>query len=433
MSTPCSRLQPESRQAVGRGAACLVVRRRWTRLAMVLAVCVAGSGAGCPRMMRNMGPQLPRALPPNATLDQVLALLNQNSGAIQSFSSTRARLSTPGAPAIDANLVFQRDRNFRLRGGTTFTGPEVDLGSNQELFWFWVKRNVPPALYFCRHQQFAASRAKESLPIEPDWLIKALGIVSFDASEQHQGPYAVRGGRLEIRSTQPGVPNAHPRVTVIDDARGVILEQHVYDERGSLLATASLSQHSRDPATGIIMPRRVQVRWPPAQFEMTIEFYDLAINRVVGDPQELYTKPTYPGYPDVDLADPRSLAPPPNAGVSLPPANGIPTLGYPSGASATPAMGMGAPLAPEVATNVAPYNSIPETMAPTLALPGSPPVYTPEPAAPAPSGTNYGSTNVARTSAWGAANVAPASTGTLRRASLPAPPLGAVPRSTLVE
>ena len=398
--------------------------------ALMLAVCCSAGGAGCPRMMQNMGPQLPRALPPNAPLNQVVDLINQNTHAIQAFSSTRARLSTPGAPSIDANLVYQRDRNFRLRGGTTFTGPEVDLGSNPELFWFWVKRNTPPALYFCRHQQFTGP-ARESLPVEPEWLIKALGIVSFDASELHQGPTPLHGGRIQIVSTQPGNPSGRRRVTVVDDARGVILEQHVYDERGSLLASAMLSQHARDPATGVIMPRRVQVRWPPAQLDMTIEFYDLAINRVVGDPNELFVKPTYPGFPDVDLADPRSLAPPPALGSA--PSNGwnggvVPASGYVAPTWTSPSSAIDRPVG-GVASAAA-------SASPSSVLPGSPPVYTPE--------KGLATVQSGRLAAGRSDNPYPPSTqtdqrpattfGTRRpRAAAAIPPIGAVPGGSAAE
>ena len=45
----------------------------------------------------------------------------------------------------NADIAFQRPRSFRLVGAK-FIGPEVDLGSNDELLWFWVKRAQPPAL-----------------------------------------------------------------------------------------------------------------------------------------------------------------------------------------------------------------------------------------------------------------------------------------------
>ena len=52
---------------------------------------------------------------------------------------------------LSGNIAAERPGRFRLTAGTAVTGQEIDLGSNDELFWMWVRRNQPPAVYFCRH------------------------------------------------------------------------------------------------------------------------------------------------------------------------------------------------------------------------------------------------------------------------------------------
>ena len=47
---------------------------------------------------------------------------------------------------------------------------ELDVGSNDELFWFWIKRNKPRALFYCRHDQFGSSNARQMIPVDPGWL-----------------------------------------------------------------------------------------------------------------------------------------------------------------------------------------------------------------------------------------------------------------------
>lgn len=276
---------------------------------VVLLLLLAASGANCQQMVGRYSQPLPRVLPPAATLAQVIEVVNNNSSAVTSFSTMRASVSTTGFPALNANVAFQRPRGFRLRGDLALSGPEVDLGSNETLFWFWVRRENPPALYYCRHDQFAASAARQVLPVAPDWIGQALGLVSFDASEQHEGPYPVRGGKLEIRSTSPG-QNGARRITILDESSGIVLEQHVYDGRGTRVASAVLSGHQRDPATGVIMPRKVRIDWPTANFDLTIELSDLQINSLTADPAALFAKPEYPGYVNVDLAAPNTLGPP---------------------------------------------------------------------------------------------------------------------------
>ena len=51
-----------------------------------------------------------------------------------------------------------------------------------------MRRNQPPAVYYCRHDQFAASQARQMVPFEPAWLIEALGVAEIDPGLPHQGP-----------------------------------------------------------------------------------------------------------------------------------------------------------------------------------------------------------------------------------------------------
>src|SRR5215213_10982086 len=116
---------------------------------VILSGLIATSGASCPQMMQQYTQPLPRALQPNPPLDQVIAVVNDNSSRVHSLYAPRATVSVPGFPGLRSIIAYQRQRNFRLRAETAFTGPEIDLGSNNDLFWFWVKRNQPPALFFC--------------------------------------------------------------------------------------------------------------------------------------------------------------------------------------------------------------------------------------------------------------------------------------------
>jgi hypothetical protein len=277
----------------------------------------AASGASCPQVLQQYTQPIPRALPPSASLQQVMQVVNDNTKNIVSFQSTRASISTPGFPALNANIAFQRPNLFRLQAGTSFTGPEVDAGSNELLFWFWVRRNQPPAMYFCRHDQFAYSPVRQVLPVEPNWLIEALGVVSFDPNGQNQGPTAVGAGRLQVLSLIPSSTGGFQRITIVDDSRGVVLEEHVYDRQGTRLASATLSRHMRDPATGVTLPRHVEIQWPPAKFELGIDLGDVQINRLDPNSQQLWMMPTYPGYSPVDLAQP-NLLPPAGPGMAPP-------------------------------------------------------------------------------------------------------------------
>jgi hypothetical protein len=286
-----------------------------------LLVLVVSSGAGCPQLLRQYTQPIPRALPPSASLDQIVDVVNDNSARITSLSAPNATLTVPGFPTLNANIALVRPRSFRLVA-QKFIGPEFDMGSNDELFWFWVRRAQPPALYFCRHGQFNASAARQILPVEPEWLIEALGIVTFDRAGQIEGPFSVGGGRVEIRTRTPSSTGPISRIAIVDESTGVVLEDHIYNAQGVRLATAILSKHKRDLAAQVTLPHHVEVQWPPANMTFTLELGDITVNQLTANPHELFAKPVYSGYTEIDLAQPGGLvpvAPPPSAaGVSAP-------------------------------------------------------------------------------------------------------------------
>ncbi|MGD9724040.1 MAG: hypothetical protein AB7O59_22495 [Pirellulales bacterium] len=285
-----------------------------TRALCGLLVLLACGGAGCPRVVQQYVQPIPRALPPSPSLDQIVNIVNDNSARINSLSAPAATITMAGYPALSANINFMRPRSLRLVAHK-FIGPELDVGSNDELMWFWVRRAQPPALYFCSHSQFGTSAARQVLPVDPEWLIEALGLITFDRSGQIEGPFPVGSGRVEIRTRNNTSTGTVSRIVIIDDSRGIVLEDHIYDGQGVRLATARLSGHKHDPATGAKLPRHVDIQWPPAGMEIALELGDVTINQLSATPQELFTKPVYQGFSEVDLAQPGGLVPvsPPSA------------------------------------------------------------------------------------------------------------------------
>ena len=283
---------------------------RGLRLLLVVGLVSLG-GAGCPQFLRQFTLSPPRVLPQSPTLQQVIQVVNDNNSRIHSFSTTRATLSGPALPTLQANLAFQRPKRLRLKAGTALTGPELDLGSNDDLFWFWVKRNSPPAVYYCRHDQLAASPARRMMPFELDWLVEAFGITQFDPALPHQGPFRLPGDRLEVRTIRETPQGTTTKITIVDGAQGWVLEQHLYDARGRLIASAVADGHRRDPLTNLVMPKSVKINCPQAQFSMRMDLGPVQINRLAGDPAELWTMPHFQNAGVVDLGNPNLRLPQP--------------------------------------------------------------------------------------------------------------------------
>ena len=227
--------------------------------------------------------------------------MNANSQKVDQLQSTGATLKVPGVPALRASVNFERAKRFRLIADTSITGVELDMGSNDNEFWMWVKRNRPPAVYFCRHDEFHNSAVRDVIPIDPAWIAEALGVVYFDPRGRHEGPYPAGEGRIEIRTKIPTPEGDVTKVTVLDDSHGWVLEQHMFDVTGNRVASAVSSHHKYDPAIGVSLPRHIEIELPTIEMQFTLEVSDYIVNRLTGDPAALWTRPDRNEIPPVDL------------------------------------------------------------------------------------------------------------------------------------
>jgi hypothetical protein len=318
-----------------------MTRYRTVVLLSVLLGLFSLSGAQCNFLAPREDPiaRLPPALPPSPTLQQVIAVVNNNSTRIQSFSTSQASLSMQGFPALRANIAFQRPMRLRLRADLPIAGQEVDAGSNDELFWFWARRNEPAALYYCRHDQFAASPVRRNLAIDPSWLIEALGLAQLDPALPHQGPRVRPDGGLEIRTSLSTPQGPATKITILDPRQALILAQYLYDARNQLAASAVAGRYRQDPLTGLFMPTVVEIQTAAVQgstpLKLRIDQGPVEITRPIPNVHQLWIWPTIPGWPVVDLCNPAARASPATT-LATPPAYSATPPAYPLTPPATP-------------------------------------------------------------------------------------------------
>ncbi|MEI8226655.1 MAG: hypothetical protein WCH77_00115 [Planctomycetota bacterium] len=273
----------------------------------LLVICLASSGATCPQVLRGyqVGTMpLPRALPPQATLDQIIAGVHDNTQRVRSYMAPQAVLVVPGVPRLSAQVACEPPRRFRLRAQTSVTGSELDIGSNDDLFWLWIRRHQPPVMLFCRHDQYAQSSARRLLPLRADWMPELLGLVNFRSEDRHEGPFTLPDGRLEIRSRITAPDGELLKSTILDGTTGLVVEQHLFTGAGERLASVRTSKHRVDPQSGAALPRLVEVSWPASGIEFQLELAAITTNMPTTDPGQLWQMPAYEGYEPVDLADP---------------------------------------------------------------------------------------------------------------------------------
>ncbi len=265
----------------------------------ILLICFVSGGATCARRDAPMPfPPPPVVFNDIPTLEQLATVVNRTSS-ISQLSSNSASvevLSMPNVPRLtNSTLHLQRDKHFRLRASLPIIlGAGVDMGSNDEVFWFEVPEGLGKTLYYARHDQYQQQLHRAILPVDPTWLIDALGLVQIDPSTVVAGPVRREDGKLEIRNTLSMPDGTYQRVCFIEPQAGYVTHQMLFAPGGNLIAQSQASNHVYYEQQQCALPHQVELTLTPAMgppLSMKIEVGAYAVNQLLSGDPNLFAMP----------------------------------------------------------------------------------------------------------------------------------------------
>lgn len=265
-----------------------------------LVVTLLSLQSGCQLMNRFRSDPLaevPIAFNDMPSKEQLLAHLAAQTSQIKQIQSD-VRVSMDGMPTLRGTLAVESPNRLRLTAGLLGVSElGVDVGSNAERFWFWTKVAAPgqePGIYYADHAQYQRSNMHAAIPIEPSWLMDALGLVNFRHDDRIEGPIARPDGLFEIRTYRKNGNSQSIRVSVIDPKYGWVSQQAMYDGAGRLLAYANAIEHQHYPEQGVNLPSLIVLTaYNPAGGKLTIsvDASNYKLNSIYGDPEKLWSMP----------------------------------------------------------------------------------------------------------------------------------------------
>lgn len=266
---------------------------------LIIAVCFVSGGAACiPKRAPSPFPAAPQVLSETPSAAEVTAAINRTSAMriLSTNSATVEVLSMPMLPKLsNATLSLQRDKRFRLNASIPLLiGSGLDMGSNDEVFWFEVPNKMSRVLYWAKHEEYRQQLNRAILPVDPTWIMDALGLVQINPATIVAGPVRRTDGRLEIRSALNMPDGVYQRVCMIDPSAGYVTHQFLYAPGGNLVATSEASNHRYYESENCALPHTVKIHLQPAAgppLSMKIDIGSYAVNQLLsGDPQ-IFTMP----------------------------------------------------------------------------------------------------------------------------------------------
>lgn len=253
-------------------------------LATITLLSIAAMLSGC----YFKWPSIVRTAPPPCVLDtgmtdrEILQYVNGKVTQILSWQSNDVKIRTHGPGSVpiqlSANIAVEAPRRFRLVA-KSIMGYEADLGSNNERFWFWMRRSDPPYVFTVRHDQMKTVQSRMPIPLKPDWIMQALGVIPIEDSKvsflSDQS-----GDRVTILSIDEILLNGEnvTRIIKIDNCYGNILSHELYNRNNELIAKAELKNYRVDSTTGLNMPHRIALSWPKSGYGMTLSIGNIEVN-----------------------------------------------------------------------------------------------------------------------------------------------------------
>ncbi|MEC9094110.1 MAG: hypothetical protein VX438_15485 [Planctomycetota bacterium] len=233
----------------------------------VILLCLTQTGCSWLRngFFRNGiygGQSPPGVFPQQVSKEQVIRAVNANSQAIRSLQA-RVHVRATGTPTLSGDLSVEQPSRLRMQVGLlNMTNSGLDIGSNDSEFWVWLKSAMPdgqpPAVLYANHEEYERSSAKQTLPIEPSWVIDSLGLAYFDPRSKHEGPFQRPDGSLEIRSLYQSLTGPMIKSTMVDPRTSVVVAQELY-QNGIRIASSRASKHQYFANINASIPRQVEL------------------------------------------------------------------------------------------------------------------------------------------------------------------------------
>lgn len=203
------------------------------------------------------------------TVASLVDALKHNSSQIKSLECNEVRLEyRQGLQSYgaDAKLACQKPRNFRL-GVFAAASQQVDMGSNDQEFWYWIQKNDPPYVYRCSYQDFERG-VELPFPFQPEWIMEGLGMGEYGAYE-----------RYELRETK----NTWEIVEKSQNSRGqriAKVTEFSKQNRPQVRGFKLLDHQDREVYTariddtytigGVVVPKRVAFSWPEQKLSINM-------------------------------------------------------------------------------------------------------------------------------------------------------------------
>ena len=276
------------------------------------------------------GPAVTKKTPP-PTAEQLVSYMNKNSAYLQTVACDEMTVSATRDNGLgllrmsfNARMMAQQPKNFRLQGkAPAANSTALDLGSNSDEFWFWVKEigpaKEPSPLFHCSYEDMEQGKVRNMpLPFQPSWIMETLCMANFGPATRYQLKVSDTDLRLIEQTRSPqGKPlnkvivfNRYPvrppnpqikEFRLEDGASGKLICSARVKETQVVLPTSMANTNEKNP-TGGLLPKTLEIRWPEENIKLTLLLNRPQVGLPLPAGHPAFVRRPIPGVRSFDLA-----------------------------------------------------------------------------------------------------------------------------------
>ena len=172
---------------------------------------------------------------------------------------------------LRAKIYFEKPMSFRLIC-RNFWNKESDVGSNNEIFWFWSRRMDPPSLHWAKHEDLYKTRLKT--PLNPMWMMESLGVKAINLKSVFYKTDSGYWACVENKLSPTNKPVT--KITLLDPKNQTIIGQYLKDERG-IVASSEIREFTK--TQDHIIPKVVVMTWHTENVKVIWRLRDAEVNK----------------------------------------------------------------------------------------------------------------------------------------------------------
>jgi hypothetical protein len=281
-----------------------------TGLGLGLVVLLTGCNSG-PFRREVQAPAAARAPAESPTVASLVGYLNTRAQRVQVLECKDLDLECKegyNAVNLSGRLDCQQPRNFLLTA-KVLGKDAVNIGSNDQEFWFWISRMEPPYQFHCSYDDFQRSPVNLPFPFQPDLIMEALGMGSYNRPlENYQVVEDRNTNTVQLVETTTS-PQGQPvrKVTVFNKslARGTPpIKAHILQDASGKEICAAYITEVRYDRSGTAIPRRVHIVWAAQKTELKMKLDEVTVSPTIDNERtaRLFTRPVLANVSSYDLA-----------------------------------------------------------------------------------------------------------------------------------